>query len=287
MTPEEEAYEEALRRIREAEETGALKLDLSDLVPLDRLPQELTRLTSLKELRLHACERLIDISPLAGLASLQKLGLTGLVFLTNQLNNISPLANLTSLRVLNLSLCRQLSDISPLAGLTSLQILNLSGLIFDSRGIYQSSQLSDISPLSTLLSLQSLDLSGCGRLSDISPLATLPSLQKLNLAVCEQLNDISPLAGLTSLRELSLSACEQIKDISPLARLGSLQELNLDGCFGIRSFAPLKPLLPTLQKLYLGRCKLEDLPSEVCGELVVQDVLDKQDSASAPRQRTL
>jgi hypothetical protein len=28
MTPEE-AYEEALRRIREAEETGALKLDLS------------------------------------------------------------------------------------------------------------------------------------------------------------------------------------------------------------------------------------------------------------------
>ena len=31
MTPEEEAYEEALRRIREAEETGAVRLDFTEL----------------------------------------------------------------------------------------------------------------------------------------------------------------------------------------------------------------------------------------------------------------
>ena len=36
MTPEE-AYEEALRRIRVAEETGALELNLSEL-KIDRLP---------------------------------------------------------------------------------------------------------------------------------------------------------------------------------------------------------------------------------------------------------
>ena len=66
MTPEEEAYEEALRRIREAEETGALELDLwpSDLT---RLPPELKRLTSLQSLKLGSCEPLDDISPLAGL----------------------------------------------------------------------------------------------------------------------------------------------------------------------------------------------------------------------------
>jgi hypothetical protein len=57
MTPEE-AYKETLRRIREAEETGALELDLSGkkweadarkstgLEALTRLPQELERLTS-------------------------------------------------------------------------------------------------------------------------------------------------------------------------------------------------------------------------------------------------
>ena len=54
MTPEEEAYEEALRRIREAQETGALELDLrgwkeeeyTGLERLNRLPLELARLTS-------------------------------------------------------------------------------------------------------------------------------------------------------------------------------------------------------------------------------------------------
>jgi hypothetical protein len=65
MTPEEEAYEEALRRIRFAEETGALELDLSQLA-LNRLPAELESLTPLQELNLEGCE-LSDISLLAGL----------------------------------------------------------------------------------------------------------------------------------------------------------------------------------------------------------------------------
>ena len=47
MTPEEEAYEEALRRIREAEETRTVYVDLSELSELTRLPPELERLTSL------------------------------------------------------------------------------------------------------------------------------------------------------------------------------------------------------------------------------------------------
>jgi hypothetical protein len=75
MTEEEKAYEEALRRIRKAERTGALELDLSGL-PLNRLPRELARLTSLQKLNLHDCWPLRgDLSPLAGLTSLQSLDL--------------------------------------------------------------------------------------------------------------------------------------------------------------------------------------------------------------------
>ncbi len=48
MIPEE-AYEETPLRIREAEKTGAIELDLSGL-ELDRLPPELARLTSLQSL---------------------------------------------------------------------------------------------------------------------------------------------------------------------------------------------------------------------------------------------
>jgi hypothetical protein len=62
MTPEEEAYEEALRRIRKAEETGAVELDLGGLDSLNRLPPELERLTSLQSLYLM-WGQLSDLSP--------------------------------------------------------------------------------------------------------------------------------------------------------------------------------------------------------------------------------
>jgi hypothetical protein len=153
---EAEAYEEALRRIREAEETGALELDLSGL-ELNRIPRELERFTSLQSLNLCRCYQLIgDLSPLASLTSLQSLDLGG---------------------------CYQLSgNLSPLARLTSLQSLNLGGELNG-----------DLSPLTSLASLQSLDLSWCRQLSgDLSPLANLTSLQSLNLHLCVQLRGDAP-----------------------------------------------------------------------------------------------
>jgi hypothetical protein len=58
MSPEKEAYEEALRRIRKTEETGAVELDHTNETAVDRntlaalrpLPPELARLTSLQRL---------------------------------------------------------------------------------------------------------------------------------------------------------------------------------------------------------------------------------------------
>jgi internalin A len=120
MTPEE-AYEEALRRIREAERTGAVKLDLSGRA-LNRLPPALARLTSLQSLNLSGCWQLTDLSPLASLTKLQSLELSGCEQLSGEL---SPLASLTSLQTLNLSWCEQLSDLPPLARLTSLRSLGL------------------------------------------------------------------------------------------------------------------------------------------------------------------
>jgi hypothetical protein len=91
MTPEEEAYEIALRRIREAEETGALELDLSGLKTLNRLPPELKRLTSLRSLNLSGCWQVNG--------------------------DLAALTNLTSLQSINVSWCGQLSgDLSPWPG---------------------------------------------------------------------------------------------------------------------------------------------------------------------------
>src|ERR1700730_18133290 len=99
MTPEEEVHAKALRRIREAENTGATSLDLSDLDFLYQLPRELERLTSLQTLNLSKCGQLSgDLSPLASLAALQSLNLSG----CGQLSHLASLANLNSLQSLDL-----------------------------------------------------------------------------------------------------------------------------------------------------------------------------------------
>jgi internalin A len=255
MTPEE-AYQEALRRIRKAQETGAVELDLrgmkhenytglerytyTGLESLTRLPQELERLTWLQSLSLEVCTQLSG--------------------------DLAPLASLTSLQSLDLSRCeRACGDLSPLASLTALQSLDL----------YLCKRLSgDLSPLAGLASLQSLDLSFCDQFSgDLSPLAGLASLQSFSLYGCERLTDLSPLAGLTSLQSLDLSWCERLTDLSPLAGLTSLQSLDLEGCTEIRKFAPLEPLLPQLQELHLYNCQFDDLPSEICGQASHQNVI--------------
>jgi Leucine Rich repeats (2 copies) len=243
MTPEEEeAYEEALRRICEAEKTGALELDLSGLIALIRLPREL-----------------------AGVTSLQSIVLRWSAIRPNGLRDLSSLAGLTSLQSLDLSGCRWLSDLSPLTSLTSLQSLDLSGCRW----------LSDLSPLTSLTSLQSLSLRRCGHLSvNLSPLTGLTSLQSLNLSGCE-LSDLSPLAGLTSLQSLNLSECNWRLDFRLLADLTSFQTFQLSSWYHFRRFAPLESLLPTLKKLVLFDCKFDDLPTEVCGQHLRENVLDK------------
>jgi internalin A len=276
MTPEEEAYEEALRRICEAEKTVDVELDLSgwnktakkfnELYKLNRLPPELGRLTKIQSLDLSWCGQLSDISPLAALTFLRSLNLAS----GEMLEDLSPLAHLTSLQSLNLRGCRNLlGDLSPLAGLTSLQLLDLCGC----------QRLSgDLSSLAHLTSLQSLDISGCPNLlGDLSPLAGLTSLQSLDLSWCQELSgDLSPLASLTKLQSLSIDACKKLSgDLSPLAHLTKLQSLSLSFCSGFRWFAPLESLLPTLKTLRLYFCKFEDLHPEVRGEGEFDNVLDK------------
>jgi internalin A len=281
------AYEEALRRIEKAKETEALELNLNGLL-LNRLPQELSnltsirslnldncyelrdlwplaRLTSLKSLELNQCRRLRNLSPLATLTSLQSLSLG-----SEQVSDISPLRDLKSLQTLGLYSANQISDISSLSGLNSLQTLALRGCWL----------LSDLSPLSSLSSLRSLDLYGSKHLSNLSPLSCLTSLRSLALDSCWDLNNLSPLVALTSLQSLTLHNCPKLRDRSPLARLTSLRTLDLTAPLASLSpiqwgrFAPLESLLPTLQHLRLHGCKFDDLPPEVCGEVGL-NCLDK------------
>ena len=125
----DEAFQEALRRIAEAERTNADLLDLGDL-PLDRLPQELGRLTCLNvlsfgnraperrgneivwEWRSSGAQRAFtEITPLAELANLLQLDLS-----STPVNDVAPLANLANLQQLNLN-HTNVTDLAPLAKL--------------------------------------------------------------------------------------------------------------------------------------------------------------------------
>ena len=149
-----------------------------------------------------------DVSPLAGLTSLQYLLLD-----STGVSDVSPLAGLTKLRRLELN-STGVSDVIPLAGLTSLQYLLLN-----------STGVSDVSPLAGLTSLKRLELNSTG-VSDVSPLAGLTSLQYL-LLDSTGVSDVSPLAGLTKLQVLDLNSTG-VSDVSPLAGLTELQISGLD-----------------------------------------------------------
>ena len=203
-----------------------LDFPISDLTGLEHA-------TELEELRLWQHREIRDISPLAGLTKLRKLGLG-----TNAIRDISPLAGLTRLRELHLG-GNQILDISPLAGLTQLwnlalyrnqirDISPLAELTQLSTLHLAENQISDISPLAELTQLRDLGFLGLGdnQISDISPLAGLTQLEKLDL-VNNQIRDVTPLVGLVNLKKLALAG-NPVRDASPLANLTRLVEVDID-----------------------------------------------------------
>ena len=147
-----------------------------------------------------------DISPLAGLTSLDWISLT-----RAGITDISPLAGLTNLTELYLG-ANSITDISALSGLTNLTKLYLWDNL-----------ISDISALAKLTNLTELDLEG-NSISDITVLSGLTNLEWLTLED-NSIQDTSPLCALLSHNpELEL-------DVEVTCNFYSLfmQDVNKDG----------------------------------------------------------
>jgi len=116
QNPEPYGGLEVLQQIKEAKDSGATELILNDNNIADLTP--LAGLTNLTRLGL-SYNNISDLSPLAGLTNLTELYLNG-----NNISDLSPLVGLTNL--IELSLWdNSITDISPLAGLTNLTRLYL------------------------------------------------------------------------------------------------------------------------------------------------------------------
>ncbi len=166
---------------------------------------------------------------------------TGLKFLTDEVDNISPVRSLKRLISLD---CRgtsagkrKLSDLSPLKGmqLTSLDV--------------SFSQVQDLTPLKGM-PLTRLNLYAC-QVRDAEPLKGMP-LTILQLTGC-QVQDLDPLKGMP-LTFLNIENT-QVRDVTPL-RGSPLTSLNLLNC-RVRNLEPLKDM--PLTHLDLRGTQVHDL----------------------------
>ncbi len=180
----------------------------------------LTGLVQMEDLYLYL-DGVSDLSGLSDMSHLKSLVLTG----NMEITDLSPLAGLTSLQTLevpggseNVGI-----DLTPLAGLTSLRLLRTG------------SNVTDLTPLSGLTELRELDLTYGGYSAngavEYESLAPLASLTKLNTLTIRNLkvSDLSPLAGLSSLKSLTIHNGASIRDLSPLAGLPDLKSLTIRG----------------------------------------------------------
>ena len=248
----------ALRLIAENKKTKATSLDLGNC-GLTELPEELFECIWLKKLVLAGewwewdekyNEWIQFISPRAGkqnqlsrLDGLEKLkNLNTLVFSSNKIRDIHPLAALNALSSLNCS-SNQIRDLQPLANLVKLTTLNCS-----------SNQIQDIQPLANLLSFTVLNCYN-NQIQDIYPLVQLGKIIAVNCSV-NQIQDLRPIANLSEIKLLLISS-NQIQDLEPLASLKSLAVLHCSDNL-IEDIRPLARL-DQLNSLYCSSNQIQDI----------------------------
>ncbi|MFN6005067.1 MAG: leucine-rich repeat domain-containing protein [Paracoccaceae bacterium] len=210
-TEAEQAYDAsvtAIRRVAEAEGT-TLSLSGSRFRELDRIPEELSSLASLRNLILSKTA-VSNLTPLKELSGLQSLFLN-----QTAVSDLAPLASLTALQSLSFEQTT-VSDLAPLAGLTALRSLWLN-----------QTKVSDLVPLAKLIGLLQLSVDKTG-ITDLTPLAGLTKLTQLSLRQTG-VSDISPLSSLSDLRHLGLDSTkvEDLRPVSKLSKLGGFSYTSL------------------------------------------------------------
>lgn len=251
---------EACPALRRLTTTGYQLRDVLALAGLTRLVElrllgapveDLSPLAGLAALeRLSVGERALDLRPLAGLARLAWLQALGKL---PSLEAVGPLEGLVELEVKT-----EAADLGPLARLRRLERLDL-----------QAGAARDLAPLAGLERLAELSLAG-GAFTTLAPLAGLsrlrrlalpwvklpagldllpPGVERLTLFRCD-LERVDAVAPLRELRELDLSS-NRLTDVTPLAALVKLEALDLSS----NQVVDPTPLLalPALRRLSLGK----------------------------------
>ena len=191
-----------------------------------------------------------DLTPLAGLAHLNRVRLTGTdvglealltlpsltwlhIVSNNDLTDMTIVSQLTSLERLELGFNRNHRDLTGLENLENLTRLTIVRQLqcfgfMRLSNLTAANALSDISPLSGLENLEYLSLDYNG-ISDVSPLSALANLETLDLRH-NNVSDVSPLVGLTGLTTLALvgNPVENAHVLYPLTQQDPPVDIDID-----------------------------------------------------------
>ena len=169
------------------------------------------------------------------------------MFLSNQISDLSSLANWKVNNVTDMSDMfshNQISDLSPLANWNTNNVTNMHGM-------FSNNQISDLSPLANWNTNNVTDMSDMfsfNQISDLSPLANW-KIGKVTyiggMFLSNQISDLSPLANwhvdnVTDMSEMFYQ--NQISDLSPLANWKVNNVTNMNGMFYENQISDLSPL---------------------------------------------
>lgn len=192
-----------------------------------------------------------DLSPLASLVSLQTLDIS----YTN-VADLSPLIGLSDLFMLGIDYCIDLHDIATLKVLPSLNVLIMRGIDADLSFLSDCPVLenlcltaisdADLRYVESIQNLQALDLRYCDpeRISSLS----LPGLHSLSLVDCT-FNSLEMLRGCLSLKDLFVLRLPLTTADLP-ENLANLHSVTFQGCNGMSDITPLAAL-PNLENVVL------------------------------------
>jgi len=165
------------------------------------------RLQNLDHLNIRAAP-VSDLSPLAGLPRLRKLGAA-----TTAISDVAPLSTISSLEEIDIS-CTAVADFRPLAKL-GLKSFDLSGC-----------PVHDIGSLSSCVALQNVSLNDT-HVTSVEPILRLSELRRLGLARTK-VRSLGPEGALSRLEFLDATD-SNLEDLAGLAPGHSLQAIHIAG----------------------------------------------------------
>lgn len=250
-------------------------LDLPDSASL----ADIKKVTAIQELTLRNNKYIQDLEPLAQLAGLQVLDLSG-----TKINDLTPIRNLTELTELQAA-NTNVTDLTPLRYSTKLERLILTNTkvteVLVLENMTQLAELDlrhtavkDLTPLTELVNMQKADLSFT-QAGDFTPLQGMQQLKELSVAGTPLVN-ATPIGALKNMETLTLDSTK-VSDVAPLAALQNLKVLQVNST-SVTNLQPLQKLVH-LEKIYcdhtsLTREQADAFMAKNPGTLVILDSED-------------